>query len=401
MAEFLYKARTSDGKLTQGKLRSPNQDRAAALLRSHGFTPLEVTAAEKVSIFNRNVFGGPASRKDLILFSRQLSSMIQAGVPVLQSLQAMQRQVRKQSFRELLRDLAYAVEGGDALSTAMSKHPNVFSPFFLGVVRTGEASGKLSHSLESLSDQMDQDYNFMQKVRASLVYPAFVVTVVVILSVIMLLFVMPQLTGLFADAGVQLPLPTRILIIVTTFVRRFWLLLILAAVALGLLLRSYLKTPDGRYTLSSWVLRLPLLSQLFQKIYLARLTSVLQTLFSSDVPVLDSLQLGRESMGNRVYRRILDDTARAVKDGASISSVWQHEPFIPPLLSTIVAVGEQSGNISDSFSEANRFFKRDVEAMLSSISTLIEPILIIALGIGVGIIVAAVLLPIYDLVLVL
>lgn len=400
MPHFLYKARTSDGKLTQGKLRAPNQDRAAALLRTHGFTPLEITTVEKVSLLNRHVFGGPASKKDLILFSRQLSSMIQAGVPVLQSLQAMQHQIRKQAFRELLRDLAYAVEGGEALSTAMAKHPSVFSPFFLGVVRTGEASGKLSHSLESLADQMDQDYNFMLKVRAALVYPAFVVTVVIILSIVMLLFVMPQLTNLFADAGVQLPLPTRVLIAVTTFIRRFWLLLLIIFAALFVLLRSYLKTPDGQYTLSTWVLKFPLVSQLFQKVYLARLTSVLQTLFASDVPVLDSLQLGRESMGNRVYRRILDDTARAVKDGASISSVWQHEAFIPPLLSTIVGVGEQSGNIADSFSEANRFFKRDVEAMLSSISTLIEPILIIVLGVGVGIIVAAVLLPIYNLVLV-
>ncbi|MEK7557305.1 MAG: type II secretion system F family protein [Patescibacteria group bacterium] len=402
MAQFSYKARSNDGQLTRGKLRAPTVERATALLRTHGLTPVDITPLDAgKNVLTRNVFGSPMNRKDLILFSRQLASMIQAGVPVLEALRAMEHQIDKKTFQETVRDLAYGVESGEALSQAMSKHSNVFNPFYLGVVRTGEASGRLSHALEVLANQIDQDYAFIQKVRAALIYPVFVVVVVIILSLIMLIFVLPQLTGLFSEAGVVLPWPTRLLIAVTGFFQRFWLLVILVAAALGVIARSYFKTPEGQYTFSSYLLRLPGIRTLIQKIYLARLSSVLETLFESDVPVIQSLTLARDAIGNRVYQRILVDTAKAVRDGASLSSVWQHEASIPPLLTTMVAVGERSGNVSRAFGEAARFFRRDVDAAFSSITVLIEPILIVVLGVGVGIVVAAVLLPIYNLVLVL
>lgn len=401
MAQFTYKARSRDGQLTRGTLRAQNLDRASALLAAHDLVPIEVIPVEGNSLLAKNIFGGPMSRKDLIIFSQQLASMIQAGVTVLEALKAMQQQIEKKSFREVIESLVYGVESGEALSTALSKHPSAFNPFYVGVVRTGEASGRLSHALEVLAAQIDQDYAFMQKVRAALIYPIFVVVVVVILSIIMLVFVLPQLTTLFAEAGVTLPWPTRLLIAVTTFFQKFWILLAIVLAAAALLARSYLKTPEGQYTISAYLLRLPLLRHLVQKVYLARLTSILQTLFESDVPVLQSLSLARDAIGNRVYQQLLVNTAKAVQGGASLSRIWQHEPFIPPLLSTMVSVGEKSGNLSHAFASASRFFRRDVDALLSSITVLIEPILIVVLGLGVGIIVAAVLLPIYNLVLVL
>lgn len=401
MAQFTYKARSSDGQMTRGTLRAGSPERAAALLESHGLLPVEITPADEGGLLTKNVFGGAVNRKDLILFSRELASMIQAGVPVLEGLRSMQQQIEKKTFRDVVKSLVYGIESGEALSVALAKHPTAFNPFYIGVVRTGEASGRLSHALEVLAAQIEQDYAFLQKVRAALIYPIFVIVVVVILSLIMLIFVLPQLTGLFSEAGVTLPWPTRVLIGVTNFFQRFWIVLLVAAVALGIVARSYLKTPEGQYTLSSTLLHLPLIHQLVEKVHLARLTSILQTLFESDVPVLQSLALARDAIGNRVYQEILANTARAVQGGASLSSVWQHEPFIPPLLSTMVSVGEKSGNIAKSFAEASKFFRRDVDALLSTVTVLIEPILIVILGLGVGIIVAAVLLPIYNLVLVL
>lgn len=402
MTQFSYRARTSDGTMTRGTLRAGGPERANTLLRTHGLAPIEVTPiAPGGSLFTRHVFGGGVSRKDLVLFCRQLASLIQAGVPVLQALTTMQQQVEKASFRDVIKDLTASVEGGQALSGALGHHPATFNPFFIGVIRTGEASGRLSHALEVLGAQVEQDYTFVQKIRAALIYPAFVVTVVIILSLIMLVFVLPQLTGLFVEAGVQLPWPTRLLIGVMTFLQRYWLLVIAIVIALAAVARSYVKTPEGRYLVSAYLLRLPGVRPLLQKLYLARLTSVLQTLFDSGVPILQSLQLAREAVGNKVYQKILDDTAKAVRDGASLSSVWQREPFIPPLLSTMIGVGEKSGNLGHAFAEASRFFQRDVEAILATITVLIEPILIVILGLGVGLIVAAVLLPIYNLVLVL
>lgn len=400
MGKFVYRARTADGRVVKGVLRAASEERAIALLNSHNLSPIEVTVGDTDSIWNRDVLGGVGMRQ-LILFFRQTASMISAGVPVLQALQALRKQVPQMTFGRLLEDMMYDVESGESLSIAMSKHSVVFTPFMLGVVRTGEASGRLSQSLLSIADYLEQDYNFTRKVRAALIYPVFVLTVVVILSIVMFTFVLPQLISVFADAGVQLPWPTRLLIGLTNFFRSYWILLLILAVTVAAMGRSYLRTNEGRFTVSTWALRLPVINRLFQKIYLARLTSVLHTLFTSDVPALESLQLAREAMGNRVYQRILDDTISSVKDGAAISFVWQQEPYIPAMLTTMVSVGERSGEIGTAFAEASRFFRRDVDVILESMAVLLEPILILILAVGVGIVVGAVLLPIYNLVLVL
>ncbi|MEX1997895.1 MAG: type II secretion system F family protein [Candidatus Andersenbacteria bacterium] len=401
MPQYSYRARTADGKEVKGKLRAQTEERATVLLQSHGLVPIDLQIFNDTSLLHRTVLGGKVNTRDLILFSRQISSMIRAGVPVLQALQALTKQVEKPALHRLLQEMSYDIEGGEALSIAMTKHPEAFSLFFIGVVRTGEASGRLSDALGIMADYLEQNYFFVRKVRSALMYPAFVLTAVAFVVLLMFIFVVPQLVTLFEEAQVQLPLPTRILIIITNAIQGYWYIFGLIAVALGFLLRSYLKTPEGQYNISTWVLRLPLLSKLFTKVYLARLTSILHTLFSSDVPILESLKLARESLGNRVYQNILDDTVVAIKDGASISSVWEHEPYIPPMLTTMVSIGERSGEIEKAFKEANYFFRRDVEEMLESVTVFLEPLLVIILGIGVGIVVAAVLLPIYNLVLVL
>ncbi|MDP3997551.1 MAG: type II secretion system F family protein [bacterium] len=402
MSSYSYRARNAAGQEVKGSLQAPTEERARALLQSHSLIPLEINSGAGVrSLLNRNVLGGRVNTKDLVLISRQLSSMINAGVPVLEAIRALVKQSDKASLRQLLTDIAYDIEDGASLSQAMSKYPATFSVFYLGVVRTGEASGRLSNSLGVMADYLEQTYNFTRKIRSALMYPLFVITAVIIVVVIMFLFVMPQLTALFTEASVRLPLPTRILIAATSFFQGYWYIVVLIAIALAIITRSYLKTPEGQYTLSSLVLRIPGLKVIFQKVYLSRLTSVLHTLFLSDVPVLESLQIARESIDNKIYQRILDDTRTAVKDGASLSSVWENEPYIPPMLTATVAVGERSGEVHKAFAEAHRFFQRDVDEILSSVTVFLEPVLVVLLAIGVGIVVSAVILPIYNLVLVL
>lgn len=401
MGRYEYRARDKQGKITIGRLRASSRDQAVAMLQSHGLTVSSLQTVAQVPFWQQNIAGRGASLRDLILFFRQTASMINAGVPILDAVRAIGNQLNKRAFRTVLADISYDIEAGDSLSSAMSKHEHVFNLFMLGLVRTGEVSGRLSESLESLADYLEQDYTFIRKVRAAFAYPIFVLAVVIILIIILFTFILPQLVTLFHEAGVTLPLPTRVLIGVTTFLQHFWPLLTVLLVAGVLLARSYSRTPDGRYWLSTLMLRIPLLSTLLSKLYLARLTSVLHTLFSSDVPALESLMLAKEAVGNRVYQRILDDTVDAVKDGASVSSVWRHEAYVPSMLTSMVEVGERSGTVDKSFAEASRFFRKDVETALETINVLLEPILVIILGIGVGFVVAAVLLPIYNLVLVL
>lgn len=347
------------------------------------------------------VFKGRVTLKDLALFSRQMAVMIRAGVPILQALDTIAAQVHKEAFKAILRAMMADIRGGDSLSRSMSKYPKIFNAFILGIVQTGEASGQLLHALESLSDHLEQDYAFWRKIWSALAYPALILTTIVIVTIIVFTQVIPQLASLFSEANVQLPLPTRIVIGTATFFQNYWYLVGLLVLILGFIMRSYVKTPEGRYTMSTLVLRLPVIKTLFQKVYLARLTAVLHTLLKSDVPILQALQLAKQAMGNKVYQRIMDDTISAVKDGAPMSSVWEHEPFIPPMLTTIVGVGEKGGQVAESLKEANRFFQRDVDDVLNTLTILLEPLMVVLLGIGVAIMVAAVLLPIYNLVLVL
>jgi type IV pilus assembly protein PilC len=398
---FSYRARQTDGTLTQGVLRAANEERAASLLRSHGLTPIHIAAADAVPFWQREIGGRSLRTKDLIIFTRQTASMIRAGVPILKALQSLEQQVPRKGFRRVMKEMAYDVEAGQSLSNAMSKHTRSFNPFILGIVRTGEVSGRLNESLESISNYLEQDYAFIRKMRSALLYPVFVLVLVIIMSGIMFTYVLPQLVAIFEDAEVQLPWPTVVLIAITNFLQSYWIGIIVFAVVMSWIIYSYLKTPEGHYTFSTYVLKTPLLSTFFQKLYLTRLTSILHTLFLSDVPVLESLALAKEAVGNRVYQRTLDDTIKAIKDGASISYAWQHEPFIPPMLTAMVGVGERSGEVGKAFAEASRFFQRDVESMLDAAATLLEPVLILILGVGVGIVVGAVLLPIYNLVLVL
>ncbi len=401
MAEFSYRARDRQGKVIRGTVQAADEQRATVLLQSKGLSPLELKSAVKKSLLNRTVFGGNVGKRDLMLFSRQMASMIRAGVPILEAVRTFRKQISKSGFVSLLDEIAYDIEGGESLSNALAKYPSTFSLFYLGVVKTGEASGRLSEALETLAVYVERNYIFNRKVRSALTYPVFVLSAVIIVVVVMFSFVVPQLIALFEAAQVPLPLPTRILVAVTSFGGDYWYILLIIIVALGLLVRQYLRTPEGQYAVSTWALHIPIVSQLFRKVYLARLTSILHTLFASDVPVIEALRIARASTVNRVYQRILDETATAVKNGAAISTIWEHEVYIPPILTTMVGVGERSGEIQEAFREAQGFFQRDVEEMLDTITVFLEPILVILLAIGVGIISAAVLLPIYNLVLVL
>ena len=400
MSQFTYQARNKTGQLVQGQLQAASEARARQLLQSNELMPVRVEeTTQGKKWWMKSVFSKRVRMRDLILFSRQLSAMIRAGVPIVQALESVAEQVSRQSFQTVLEQIIRSIEGGDSFSLALSRHPTVFSAFYLGLIRTGESSGQLGQALSSLADYEEQDYIFRRKVITSLTYPALIILTMIAVTIIIFTFVLPQLVELFADASVQLPLPTRLLLALVNFWTAYWYIILILLGSLGLIFRSWIKTPEGRFALSSIVLRIPIIKSLFRKVYLARLTSMLHILFNGNVPVLEALYLVEQAMGNKVYQKIMTSTRQAVKDGSSISSVWENEPFIPPLLTALVHVGEQSGQLNKTFNEANRFFSREVEEFLSNITVLIEPLIVILLGIGVAILVASVFLPIYNLVL--
>lgn len=398
MPEYSYRARNRLGSVTKGTIKAPSEERASAMLSEHGLIPLEVQDVKELSIFRRD-FGLRVVRvRDRAIMARQLSTMIESGIPILQALRILVTQTENSYLSDILRDVSYDVEGGEALSNALEKFPRVFSEFFVSMVRSGEASGRVSAALLQLADHEERDYELVRKVRGALIYPAFVVGSMVIIGVIMMIFVVPQLVELFAAAEVTLPWTTRALIAVSNFLASFWWFVILFLALVVYLLRSYIQTPEGRYAMSGFLLRIPILGRLLRKLYLARFAGALETLVESEVPVIRALLIARDVLSNRVYQAIIEQTAEEVKNGSTISGSLEKYPEIPLMVSQIIGIGERSGQLGNSLAAVHRFYRREVDDALQNITQLIEPVVIVLLGLGVALLIAAVLMPIYQLV---
>lgn len=398
MPEYFYRARTRLGDVTKGTIKAASSERANKMLSEHGLVPLELQDVRERGVWRRELKFRGVKIRDRAIFARQLATMIETGIPILQALRILVQQTESARLSDILREVSYNVEAGGALSSALEKTPSVFSEFFVSMVRSGEASGRVAGALNTLADHEESDAELLRKVRAALTYPAFVVLVMIILVIIMAAFVLPQIVALFLEAGVPLPLPTRALIAVTTFFQGYWWFVIALVALATYLLGTYLRTPEGRYNGSAFVLRLPVLGGLARKLYLARFAGALQTLLDAEVPVVRALLIARDVLSNRVYQSIIDGTVEEVKGGSTISSALERYPEIPLMVSEMVSVGERSGRLGAAFGSVHRFFRRDVDSALSNLTTLLEPLVIVLIGIGVAVLLVAILMPLYGLV---
>lgn len=398
MPEYYYRARTRLGSVTKGTIKATSGERANQMLIEHGFVPLELRDVRELAFWRRELKFRGVKIRDRAIFARQLATMIEAGIPILQALRILVQQTENTRLADILREVSYAVEGGGALSAALEKYPRVFSDFFVSMVRSGEASGRVAAALQAIADHEEADAELIQKVRSALIYPAFVVVVLLILMEVVSVFVLPQLITMFQEANVRLPITTRILVGVTTFLKEYWWFVALFAALATYLFASYVRTPEGRYNASAFVLHLPLFGRFFRKLYLARFSGALQTLLDAEVPVVRALLIARDVMTNRLYQAIIDQTAEDVKSGSSIAASFERFPEIPLMVSEMVRVGERSGQLGASFGAVHRFYRRDVDHALTNLTALIEPVAIVVVGVAVGFLLSAILLPLYGLV---
>ncbi len=398
MPEYSYRARTRLGRVTKGTVKAASPERASEMLAEHGLVPLEIQDVRELAFWKRDIKFGGVRTRDRAIFARELATMIEAGIPILQALRILGQQTDSARLADILRNVSYEVEGGSLLSNALEKYARDFSEFFVSMVRSGEASGQVSKALLSLAEHEERDAELVRKVRTALLYPAFVLVMMVVLVLIMANFVMPQLTQLFEEAHVALPLITRVFLGVTLFLQRFWWFVLLFLGIVVYITMSYLRTQEGKYNASAFVLRLPLLSTLLRKLYLARFSGALQTLLEAEVPVVRALLIARDVIANRVYQNIIERTAEDVKNGSTISQALEKYPDIPMMVSAMIGVGERSGQLGQAFGNVHRLYRRDVDDALSNLTVLIEPIVIVVIGIGVAFLLAAVLLPIYSLI---
>lgn len=395
--KFNYQARTKDGQVQSGVIEAVSRESALNLLRANNLfvTVLEEASppfyAKELKIFSK------VSQKEIIVFSRQLAIMFKSEIPLIEVLNTLANQIKNQSFREKVLDILKEVEGGSSLSKAFSLYPEVFSPFYINMVRSGEVSGKLSEVFTYLADYLEREYDFNSKVKGALIYPIFLtVTFLAVISAI-IFFVAPQLSTFLKESGSSVPTITKIFIDGSNFLRKWGLVLLLIPLAFILFIRFYAKTQEGRRFFDEKLLKVPLLGDFLKNVYLSRISLNLSTLISGGLPIVQSLEVTSTIVGNEVYRKIILETAEGVKRGEAISTLLARYPNeFPPIFIQMMIVGERTGRQGALLKNTVDFYQKEVERSLNNFMRLLEPIIIVVFAVLVGGLIASVLLPIYG-----
>lgn len=335
--------------------------------------------------------------RDLVIFSRQLSVMISADVPIVQALKVLVRQTANSGLKTVVANLAADVEGGTKFSAALSRYPDVFSDFFINIVRSGETTGKLDEVLDYLATQQERDYDLSSKIKGAMIYPAFILVSLVAVGIVMMIFVIPKLTDILQESGATLPLSTRILIGTSSIMKNYWWALLLGLVGLVGGIRYLITLPLGRIYWDTLKLKLPIFGQLFKRIYMVRFTRGLSTLLTGGVEIVSSLKIAGAIVGNAVYRNLILQTVREVEDGNPITTVFAKSKEIPVMVTQMLGIGEQTGKIDAILARLTDFYTREIENMVRNLTTIMEPLIMLFMGLAVGIMVSAVILPMYSL----
>ena len=400
MIDFVYTAKDKQtGEVRKGKISADSKNAAAGILNEKQLYPIKIQeASEAEGIWKKNVFGSGIKAKDRVIFTRQLSTLVKAGLPITQALNTSIEQVNNPKFKTILLKVAASVEGGQSLSSSFAQYPALFNHIFISLVDAGEQSGTLDESLLRLADQQEKEQQILGKVRGALIYPSIVFVVIIGVVLFMVTTVLPQVATFYKELGKSLPTLTSVLLSFSNLLIRFWYLFALLLVALIFGIRVYIKTPAGRKVWDSLKLKVPIFGPLFKKVYAARFTRTLSSLVNSGVPLLRSLKIAGESVDNVVVQKIIDNAAEKVKTGESLSSALEGHDEIVKLVPQMIRVGEESGSLGGMLEKVAKFFEEEVDQTIKNLSGIIEPIMIVFLGLVVLFIVVAVLFPIYSLV---
>lgn len=395
--KFFYKAKNKLNGIQTGMVVAASQSRAEELLSENGLAIISMEKRDEEGLEKFNPFGKTIKNKDLVLFSRQLSTLISARVPIIQSLRILEEQVGNKFLSSVVRDLIASVENGQSLSVAMSRHNKIFNNVYTSLVRSGEVAGSLDKSLVYLADQLEKDYELRSKVKSAMTYPFFIISALGIVGVLMFKFVLPNLTSVLEEQGGTLPPISLALIAITKFFNVFWWVVFLAVAAVILAVRYYISTNFGRYQWDRLKITMPILGDIFRKIYLSRFARNLSTLVMGGIPIIKALQIVAEIINNVIYRDIILQAVDSIAEGKSISDGLSGHPEFPNIVTQMVKVGEQTAQLDDIMAKLAAFYEKEVDTKVATLTTLLEPLIMIILGVGVGALVAGILMPIYNL----
>lgn len=397
--KFNYQARTRSGELKIGNIEASSYETALDILQKYGYFVTSLEEEKKVPFLAKEIkLFRRITKKDILLFTRQLAIMLLSQTPPVEALHTLASQTENPDFKEKILKIASDIEGGKSFSKALSRYPKFFSSFYINIVKSGEASGNLPQSFNTLAEHMEREYDILGKIKGAALYPAFILFIMFLILTLMLYFVFPEIEKVFEETGQKLPALTIFVLNLADFLRKFGFIFLIIFLAGTVFSIRYFKSAEGKRILDELLLRIPLFKNFFKKIYLARFAENLSTLISSGLPIAQALEISGDVVGNTVYQKVISLARDDVRRGESISSTFRRHPeIIPPLVSQMIFVGETTGQLDQTLLKLNSFYKKEVDLAIDKFVSLLEPILIIFLGFVVAIIVLTILLPIYQI----
>jgi type IV pilus assembly protein PilC len=400
--KFIYSARNDKSQVVNGLLEAATQEAALAALQRAGLVVIKL-GKKPAEPWYLKFFGflQKASLKDLSIFTRQLATLLGAQVSIVESLETVARQTANPVIKETVLEMGADIQAGLSFSDALSKHGHIFSPFFINMIRASEFIGKLDEALIYLADYYETQENINKKVKNAMIYPAFVVGLFIVVIIIMVTIVVPQLSRVILESGVEfadLPLMTRILFSVGDFFTRYYVLALGFVVIITVLLVRYFGSEEGQMFLSTLFLKVPIVGPFLKRLYISRFTETFSVLLNGAIPVAQSLEISGDVIGSLHYQNVIYGIADGVRQGQLISDMLSQYPdYFPPLVAQMIAIGEKTGRLEELLRKVAQFYNRELEALVNSLTEIIQPVLIVIIGILIGGLIAAIILPIYQI----
>lgn len=398
---FTYEAIDKEGVTKEGTIDARSKDAAITGLQRRGMVIVSIENQEKEGILDRLsgiTFGARVPVRDIVILSRQISTLFEAQVSPLRIFRLLGSEAENKVLRDILTTIADDLQGGVPLHKALSKHDDIFSDFYVNMVRAGEESGKLNETFQYLADYLDRSYELTSKTKNALIYPAFVISTFVVVMILMLTVVIPRLSAILTETGQEVPVYTKVVLGASNFLTSYGVFLLLVLAGAAVFLWRYMRTKRGEEATAQLKLDIPYIGNLYRKLYLSRIADNMQTMISSGISMVYALEITGTVVGNRVYEQVLADVTEQVRGGTSLSeALSQYSDVIPPIMTQMVRIGEETGNLEQILKTLALFYKREVDNAVDTLVGLIEPVMIVSLGLGVGLLLTSVLVPIYNI----
>ncbi|HEY4497128.1 MAG TPA: type II secretion system F family protein [Candidatus Paceibacterota bacterium] len=397
--KFNYKARTKEGELQVGNIEAASRSAAATMLGGHDLFVLSIEEAEKKHWYDFFLgFLNKVKVKDLMIFTRQFATLLSAKIPISDSLNTLRQQTRNPILKDTVSDIQSDIDAGLSLSQSLEKYGDIFSVFYVNMVRSAELTGRVEESVNFLADYLEKETAIISKIRNALIYPAIMLVLFLIVAAFMAAVVLPKIEPVFIEAGVELPLFTKILIGGGKFLASWWWVVLLITAAFIALLVDYLRTPEGKNTFDEIILRTPVFGGILKQVYVARFAESVSVLVKGGISMPQAMEVTGHTIGSTIYREMLHQTAEDLRKGELLSqSLSKNEKYFPPLLIQMTAIGESTGRLEELLDRVSRFYSREVDSLLDNLVELIQPVLMVFIGLSVGALFASILIPIFQL----